>query len=164
MAAGAADTRPSDGLAPMQVEVAHRRIADRIAAAFLEQGGERWRMVARETEVRDAETGRGYWPEIVLLDGSSNIHTVVEVDESAGCGDGYSRRGQCYRAIPSLQNYVIALRDKAQITWYSRLSERQWLFGAADDIHASAILETPPVTLSLSEVYEGVLAADAHSA
>lgn len=140
-----------------------RLIADRIAVAFREHGAGRFSLATRGTRIENRDGSCAYRPDLVLFDGNSEIHTIVELDASDDRGDGYSRRADCYRAIPSLQNYLIVRTEKPQITWFSRVGERQWLFGAADDVDASARLEMPPVTLKLAELYEGVLTADARS-
>jgi len=141
-----------------------RLIADRITAAFRKHCGGRFSVAREGTLIENGEGGCVYRPELILLDESSSIHTIVELVAMDDWGDWYTRRADCYRAIPSLQNYVIVRTEKPQITWFTRIDERQWLFGAADDISASASLETPPVTLKLAEVYEGVFTAAVQSA
>jgi hypothetical protein len=142
----------------------HRLIAHRIATVFAQCAGEGLRLVSRETEIADEEAGAAYRPEFVLLRPTSEIHTIVEVVALQEVGERYAKRARRYRSIPSLESYVIARSDTPQIAWFTRYGERQWLFGAADDIGASARLETPPVTLRLAEIYEGVFAADQLSA
>jgi hypothetical protein len=142
----------------------HRLIADRVAAVFAQHVDEGFRLVTRETEIADEATGAAYRPELVLFGRSSDIHTIVELTGGEVMGERNTQRARCYRSIPSLENYVIVRADTPQITWFSRLDEKQWLFGAADDVKAVARLESPSLTLELAEIYEGVLAADGLSA
>ena len=50
------------------------------------------------------------------------------------------------------------------LEWYTRHGEHFWHYAEAIGIQGEIRLESLNVTLSLAEMYEGVLAADAHSA
>jgi hypothetical protein len=132
-----------------------------MASTAVETGtGDSLALATWATEIRSDAGDGSYWPAIVLFDADESIHTIVEVDASDSQGELYSRRARCYRAIPSVQNYVVARANKPQITWFTRLGEGRWLFGAADDIRASARLEAPPVMLTLAEIYDGLFTVD----
>lgn len=74
--------------------------------------------------------------------------------------DVYGGRARCYRRIPSVEHYVIASSGKPQMTWFSRLDDGRWLFGAAEGLQAEAQLVSISTTLNLAEIYDGVFTAD----
>jgi hypothetical protein len=112
----------------------------------------------------DDETGEEYSPALVLLTAESAVAVVVETTDGFAVNDVYSGRARCYRSIPSVRHYVIASLDRPQIASFSRLDERQWLYGVAENLQDEVHLQSLGVSLKLAEIYDGVFTADEQSA
>jgi Uma2 family endonuclease len=61
-----------------------------------------------------------------------------------------------YRALPSLQEYILVAQDKARIERYVRHTDEQWLHMIADGLAASMPLHSLDLALPLRDVYEQV--------
>jgi Uma2 family endonuclease len=87
---------------------------------------------------------------------ATNPQVIVEVlspsTESYDRGDKFAR----YREIPSLRDYVLVAQHEPRVEVFSRSADGAWSFVPVSDNHASAILRSLGLDLSLSEVYAGV--------
>lgn len=64
---------------------------------------------------------------------------------------------QAYQRIESLQDYVLVAQNRARIERYSRGPDGTWILAQADGLASEIALPSAGVTLSLAEVYEGVV-------
>lgn len=138
-------------------------IVQRIADVLADQA-RGFHLAPQGVMLRDDETGKEYSPALVLLTRDSSVEAVVEMTDGVAVNDVYSGRARCYRSIPSVRHYVIASLDRPQIASFSRLDERQWLYGVAENLQGEVHLQSLGVSLKLAEIYEGVFTADQPSA
>jgi Uma2 family endonuclease len=62
-----------------------------------------------------------------------------------------------YRAIPSLQAYLLVSQDEAKVEYYLRdPNSPDWRYNAVTDMTGSVTLPNPACTLTLAEVYRKV--------
>jgi Uma2 family endonuclease len=81
---------------------------------------------------------------------------VVEVlSESTGQRDR-GEKAFYYRAMESLQAYLLVDQDRPHIEQYVRQDDGSWRFTEVASLEVSITLPTIDCTLSLSEVYERV--------
>lgn len=65
-------------------------------------------------------------------------------------------KAQAYRALPSLQAYLLIAQDSPQIELYMRQVDGNWLLSEASDLAAAIALPTIQCSLALADVYEKV--------
>jgi Uma2 family endonuclease len=78
----------------------------------------------------------------VLSPSTENLDRTIKLD--------------AYRAISSLNHYVLIDSRKITVHHYERQSETNWLLRSLDDQADSLILRQPPVSLSLDHIYQEV--------
>jgi Uma2 family endonuclease len=93
-----------------------------------------------------------------------NPVVLVEVLSPSTADYDHGRKWLSYRGISSLQHYLLVAQDQPRVEWYTRHGEHFWHYAEAIGIGGEIRLGSLNVALSLAEIYEGVLAADAHSA
>jgi Uma2 family endonuclease len=92
-----------------------------------------------------------------------NPSVLMEVLSPSTADYDHGKKWANYRRLASLQEYVLVSQDVPRLERYVRQGGF-WLFSDVEGLDAEVALGTIGVTLRLSEIYEGVLAADERSA
>lgn len=105
--------------------------------------------VAKRSEITDSHAVRK--PEILIEVTSENSVTTDRKDKLKE-----------YTALPSLQYYLIVSQEEMFVEVYSR-GEKGWLYKIYEDINANIPLPHLDCVLSLADIYENVVFAEAKS-
>ncbi len=105
--------------------------------------------VAKRTEITDSHAIRR--PEILVEVTSENSVTTDRKDKLKE-----------YTALPSLQYYLIVSQEEVFVEVYSR-GEKGWIYKIYEDINADIPLPHLDCTLSVADIYENVVFAEAKS-
>ncbi|MFN8451812.1 MAG: Uma2 family endonuclease [Anaerolineae bacterium] len=89
-----------------------------------------------------------------------NPTLIVEVLSPSTESFDRGRKFQHYRALASLQEYVLIAQDSAHIERYLRQPNDEWLLADATGLDASIELSSIGCTLVLADVYEKVTFED----
>jgi Uma2 family endonuclease len=86
------------------------------------------------------------------------LNPIVIVEVLSPTTENYDRgkKFRLYRALDSLQEYILAAQDSVRIERYLRQPDDQWLFTEAAEMDAQLELPSIGCTLLLSDVYEKV--------
>jgi Uma2 family endonuclease len=155
----------------------HALITQRIAQALGAQlRGRSCEVVSQGTLVTPRVGDNAYLPDVVVFCGGPqrervrgsdlllNPTLIVEVLSPSTAGYDHVTKGDSYRRISSLQDYLLVSQDRPRIQQFTRHGEGFWLFKETTGLDAVVRLESLDVSLVLTEIYEGVLAADGLSA
>lgn len=155
----------------------HALIAQQIAWTLGNQlRGRPCQVVSQGTLVTPRVGDNAFLPDVVVFCGGAqrervrgsdlllNPTLIVEVLSPSTAGYDHVTKGENYRRISSLQDYLLVSQDKPRIQQYTRHGEGFWLLKETMGLEAVVRLETLNVSLALAEIYEGVLAADGQSA
>jgi Uma2 family endonuclease len=87
------------------------------------------------------------------------LNPTVIVEVLSPTTENYDRgkKFQLYRALDSLQEYVLVAQDSVRIERYLRQPDGQWLFADAADLETRLELPSIGCSLLLSDVYEKVM-------
>lgn len=122
-----------------------------------------------DQRVRVRDTGLYTYPDISAICGEPqfdndtllNPTLIVEVLSPSTESYDRGRKFQHYRALESLQEYVlIAQDDSTHIERYLRQPNNEWLLADATGLDASITLSSIGCTLALADVYEKVTFED----
>ena len=155
----------------------HALITQRIALSLGAQlRGRSCEVVSQGTLVTPRVGDNAYLPDVAVFCGGPqrervrgsdlllNPTLIVEVLSPSTAGYDHVTKGDSYRRISSLQDYLLVSQDRPRIQQFTRHGEGFWLFKETMGLDAVIRLESLDVSLALSEIYEGVLTADAQSA
>jgi Uma2 family endonuclease len=155
----------------------HGLITENLAYALrtrLRAGG--CRVLSQGTLVAADGSDDTFLPDVVVFCGEARRRRVrgtdvlgnpvllVEVLSPSTADYDHGRKWLSYRSIPSLQHYLLVAQDQARVEWYARHGEHFWHYAEVIGTEGEVRLESLNVTISLAEIYEGVLAADERSA
>lgn len=93
-----------------------------------------------------------------------NPEVIIEIlSESTG---SYDRTGKfrAYRNIDSLKEYVLVSQDGVQIERYVRQSELDWRISIFKDAGGTFSFGSMPISMTMTDIYEGVEFPDAPEA
>lgn len=125
-----------------------------------------------DMRIRVSETGLYTYPDISVvcdppqLDKSAyqdtllNPTLIVEVLSPSTESYDRGRKFQHYRALESLQEYVLIAQDSPHIERYLRQPSGEWLLADATGLDARIELSSIGCTLALADVYEKVTFED----
>jgi Uma2 family endonuclease len=124
-----------------------------------------------DMRLKVSRTGLYTYPDISIVCGTPKIEDehldtllnptlIVEVLSSSTERYDRGKKFQHYRALESLQEYVLISQDTYQIERYLRQSDGQWLFSDASGEDPTLELRSVPCTLLLVDVYEKVVFED----
>jgi Uma2 family endonuclease len=155
----------------------HGLVAENVAFALrtrLRPGG--CRVLSQGTLVAVDGSDDTFVPDVAVFCGEAQLRTVrgadvlrnplllVEVLSPSTANYDHGRKWESYRGIPSLQHYLLVAQDQPRVEWYTRRGEHFWHYAETIGMEGEIRLEALDVVISLAEVYEGVLAAEEHSA
>lgn len=136
--------------------------ANLLAALHARLRGGPCRVSGSDALVRTDRAGkRGRFPDLTLRCGPENdrwVERPLALVEILSPETELVDRGeklQEYRAIPSLQHYLLVAQDRPFVEVYSRQGAA-WAYSTLDGLGAVLGLDPPGVELPLSEIYEGV--------
>lgn len=133
-------------------------------------------VVSQGTLVRAQAGDDTFLPDVAVFFGSPqrdrlrgvdlllNPLLLVEVLSPSTANYDHGRKWESYRGITSLQHYLLVAQDKARVEQYTRHGEHFWHYTETLGLDAVVRLESLNVSLTLAEIYEGVLTADEQSA
>jgi Uma2 family endonuclease len=85
-----------------------------------------------------------------------NPRVIIEVLSPSTENYDRGKKSQYYRAIPSLQEFLLIAQDEQYIEHFVRYSEHQWLFSEITEEQALVYLASIDCTLHLKDVYNKV--------
>ena len=112
--------------------------------------------------------GVEYYPDVMVACGPPPDDPYVETAPSLlveVLSPGTQRtdrreKGAAYRALPSLQAYVLVHQPRRRIEWYTRAADGTWrvadLVGGVISFPCPPGADGAPLTMSVDEIYEGV--------
>lgn len=120
-----------------------------------------------DQRVQVNDTGLYTYPDITVVcdpplwtdnrhDTLLNPVLIFEVLSPSTEGYDRGRKFQHYRALESLQEYVLIAQDQPRIERYLRQTDGQWLYADAAGMDASIELASIGCTLALADVYDKI--------
>lgn len=126
-----------------------------------------YEMYAGDMRVKVSPTGLYTYPDVIVvcdepqfednqMDTLLNPTLIVEVLSPST--EDYDRGGKFehYRALPSLQEYLLVAQDRCHIVHYTRQKDGTWLLAETTRIEEHLHLPSIDCNLSLAEVYAKV--------
>ena len=117
------------------------------------------------------EKGADYvYPDVAALcekgifseqDNLTNPTLIIEVLSSSTEKYDLGQKSELYRAIPSLQAYLLIAQDRRHVMYYQRQSQQTWLLRDYNDDKAVIVLEAIKAELCLSDIYDKVVFSEA---
>jgi len=151
---------------------AHNILVDNLVVAFrLKLRGGSCRSYSRDMRVQVSATGFYTYPDLVVVCGERkfldekrdtllNPNLIVEVLSPTTEAYDRGRKFSHYRALESLQEYVLVSQDRIQVECFKRQSAGQWLLTAASSLEDAVCLDSVGCTIPLTDIYEDVAAKD----
>jgi Uma2 family endonuclease len=130
--------------------------------------GEPCEVYPSDMRVRVVDTGLYTYPDVSIVCGEPRLEdahgdtllnptVLIEVLSPTTERDDRGWKGDHYRRIPSLQEYLLVSQDVARAQCYRRRSEREWLLTEVEGLEESVELASAGCRLELRDVYERVL-------
>lgn len=122
-----------------------------------------------------SSTGLYTYPDAMILCGPPQFaddrndtvtNPVVIFEVLSPSTEAYDRGGKFshYRALESLEEYVLISQSEARVERFRRLSGNRWVLSESIGIEAAMELESVPCRLALSEIYDKVEFSSASAA
>jgi len=132
-------------------------------------------MMSQAMKVRASASDDVLYPDVVVYCGEPSIERrkgevllnptlLIEVLSPSSADYDRGTKWDCYRTIPSLQEYLVLWQEKPAAERFTRQGDGFWLLSETQGLDAEIRLESIGVQLRLSEAYDGVRAADEGSA
>ena len=96
-------------------------------------------------------------PELVEQDNLTNPRLIIEVLSHTTEKYDLGQKAELYRAIPSLQDYILIAQNRHYIAHYQRQNDQSWLLREYRDENATIDLESMQAKLNLIDVYDKVI-------
>ncbi|MET0754046.1 MAG: Uma2 family endonuclease [Pyrinomonadaceae bacterium] len=120
-----------------------------------------------DTRVFVPETGLYTYPDLVVVCGEPKfqdsvsdtlLNPVLLIEVFSDSTEGYDRgkKFQNYRAIESLQEYVLVAQDEARIEKYVKSGDGFWVLSDAVGIKAEIKFDSIDCIIALKEVYDKI--------
>ncbi len=147
---------------------AHNLIASNILASMHRQLRHKpCRVYPSDMRVKVLRTGLNTYPDVVVVCGQPEFvdekrdtltNPTVIVEVLSPSTERYDRgvKFRHYRAIETVQDYILIAQDRQYIEHYTRQKNGQWLFEEASDTTARIIIDSIGCTLLLEDTYEKV--------
>ncbi|ACF13032.1 protein of unknown function DUF820 [Chloroherpeton thalassium ATCC 35110] len=98
--------------------------------------------------------------EIKFAEGRNDTVTnpclIVEVLSKSTKDYDRGQKFELYRALPSLEDYVLIHQDKVHVEHFHKQSDGKWLFMDICSLEENLVLESVDVTLPIRDLYEKV--------
>ena len=120
-----------------------------------------------DMRVKVNPTGLYTYPDVVVVCGEPRfedaqvdtlLNPTVIIEVLSDSTEAYDRGGKFahYRALESLNDYLLVAQDQPRIEHYQRQPDGRWLYSATDGLDAQVEISTIGCVLHLAEVYERV--------
>jgi Uma2 family endonuclease len=96
-------------------------------------------------------------PQFEDSDGDTLLNPTLIVEVLSPSTEAYDRGAKFgyYRALPSVQEYVLVTQDQARMEHYVR-AENSWVYTAITDLTAEVQLPSIDCTIPMAEVYDQI--------
>ena len=122
------------------------------------------RVYTSNMRVQVHPSGMYVYPDVTVVCGPSrladdqrdtllNPTLVVEVLSPSTERRDRGRKAQLYRALPSLNEYLLIAQDSPYVERYFRQANGQWGIAETDDPHGVVELATGPCHLAMADIY-----------
>lgn len=90
------------------------------------------------------------------------LNPTLIIEVMSPSTESYDRRykAECYRKIPSLQQFLFVSQSEARIELYSRQTEEMWLRADVTGLNSQLRLDAIDANLRLSDIYDKVEIVD----
>jgi Uma2 family endonuclease len=90
------------------------------------------------------------------------LNPTVIIEILSPSTQGYDQRSKLmyYRAIDSLQAYLLIAQDRPHVQYYSRQKGALWSLQFADNLTSTITIRAISLTLALTEIYSGIAFPD----
>lgn len=123
---------------------------------------------ASDMRVRVRDTGLYTYPDVTVVCGAADLEdehgdtllnptALIEVLSPSTANDDRGWKGEHYRRIPSLREYVIVAQGEARVERYRRRGQREWLLTEVVGLDQTVELASAGCGLALRDIYERVL-------
>ena len=120
-----------------------------------------------DMRVKISRTGLYTYPDVVVVcdepcfedtDVDTLLNPIVLVEVLSPSTADYDRGGKFehYRALPSLQAYLLVAQERCHVVHYTRQQDNTWLLAETDDLQDRIHIPSIRCNLLLSEVYAKV--------
>ncbi len=96
-------------------------------------------------------------PELVEQDNLTNPRLIIEVLSRTTEKYDLGQKAELYRAIPSLQDYLLIAQDRHYVAHYQRQNDPSWLLREYRNENATIDLESMQAKLNLIDIYDKVI-------
>jgi Uma2 family endonuclease len=131
-------------------------------------------LLPSDQRVHVPATGMFTYPDLIVVCGAPQfrdnefdtlLNPTLLVEVLSPSTEAYDRGKKFanYRALPSLQQYVLIATDRVSVEVFTRLPEGEWNFIAVTDPTGSVELASIHARINVSAVYRGVSLGDALS-
>jgi len=121
-----------------------------------------------DMRVRVRESGLYTYPDVTVVCGTPELEDahgdtllnptlLIEVLSPSTEAADRGWKGDHYRPIASLQEYLIVWQDEARVLHHRRQGDREWLLTEAEGLDARVALAAIGMELPLSQIFERVL-------
>ena len=150
---------------------AHNILADNLVVAFrLKLRGGACRCYSRDMRVQVSATGFYTYPDLVVVCGERKfldakrdtlLNPILIVEVLSPTTEAYDRgvKFSHYRALESLQQYVLVSQDRVQVECFTRQPGGQWMLTAMSRLGDTVLLESVGCAIPMAEIYEDVASA-----
>jgi Uma2 family endonuclease len=91
------------------------------------------------------------------FDTLSNPTVIIEVLSDSTERYDRGRKAELYRALPTMQDYVLISQTHCYIEHYQRQSATQWLFTTISQLDEKLVLSSVNATIAVHDIYDKVL-------
>jgi len=150
----------------------HSIITMNIAGEFYSQlKGSPCRIYSSDMRVKVSSTGLYTYPDVTVVCGEPqyldehgdvllNPTVIVEVLSPSTAAYDRGEKGEHYRTLESLTDYIVVAQDRRWFEHYSRLGDNQWVLTTAKAIDQDIKLTSIGCTLRMADIYNNVAIPD----
>jgi Uma2 family endonuclease len=155
---------------------AHNLIVSNVLGTlFADLRGTPCRAVSQGMLVKPTGGENAFLPDVAVFCGEPELEprtlelllnpvVLIEVLSPSTADYDHGQKWESYRGIPALREYLLIAQDQPRVEQYTRHGEHFWHYKETLGREGEVRLESLNVSLTLSGIYEGVLAADERSA
>lgn len=96
-------------------------------------------------------------PVLIEQDNLTNPRLIIEVLSSTTEKYDLGQKAELYRAIPSLQDYILIAQNRHYVAHYQRQNNQSWLLHEYRDENATINLDAMQAKLNLIDIYDKVI-------
>jgi Uma2 family endonuclease len=145
----------------------HTRMVKNIERAFDNKLKDSCESFSHEVKVQVENYQKFYYPDVVIICGEPKFYNkrqdtitnpilIVEVLSKSTEAKDRGDKMLAYRALESLEEYVLISQDKAIVEQYLKNKDGSWLHKATIGLKSKVRFESIDVELTLEEIYQRV--------